>query len=34
VDVDNEAAFDACIDEIYAAEAAFLVCHKHTEVTL
>jgi hypothetical protein len=34
VDVDNEAAFDACIDEIYAAEAAFIACHKHTEVTL
>ena len=34
VDVDNEYAFDACIDEIYAAEAAFIACHKHTEVTL
>ena len=34
VDVDNEFAFDACIDEIYAAEAAFIACHKHTEVTL
>ena len=34
VDVDNEAAFDACIDEIYAAEAAFIACHKHTVVTL
>ncbi len=34
VDIDNEAAFDSCIDEIYAAEAAFLACHKNTEVTL
>jgi hypothetical protein len=34
VDVDNEFAFDACIDEIYAAEAAFLCAHRDTEVTL
>ena len=34
VDVDNEVAFVACIEEIDAAEAAFIACHKHTEVTL
>ena len=34
VDVDNEAAFDACIDEIYAAEAAFLFAHRETVVNL
>jgi hypothetical protein len=34
VDVDNEVAFDACIEEIDAAEAAFLCAHRDTEVTL
>jgi hypothetical protein len=34
VDIDNEAAFDACIEEIDAAEAAFLCAHRDTEVTL
>lgn len=34
VDVDNEAAFDACIEEIDAAEGAFIARHENTEVTL
>jgi hypothetical protein len=34
VDVDNEFAFDACIEEMDAAEGAFIAIHQNTVVTL
>jgi hypothetical protein len=34
VDIDNEAAFDQCIEEMDAAEGAFIAIHQNTVVTL
>ena len=34
VDHDNENAFAACVDELDAAEAAFIACHENTVVSL